>query len=473
MAELSETQGDGNAVRYQYDAESGKIYLHHLHEYAVWRKAPKAIDKAAGWVPLEEAIIQHGFLPAGFLEVPVYAADQTLLGHTLVSAGGGIAYPGVVADSQKWVELVEFIMGCRKEYPVPDPSLNSSAAYLFVSGDSPLIRWVAVTEGVMTSPIGISDCIKPRSLVNARADASPDWWDICFLQLEPITAWDEGQPEMLDLIKHRMEQASPEATEQLLAVYQQSRAPVEICKTWLIAIGKIAASDGKESRATLIATLEERPLPPGEARMPAETLLGSAEIRGASKEQEVPQEAWSSSVAHIQAHRHHYPELARLSDQALAGWWMQYKEDIGRPDIQLVGETGDRRESFIAFLALVLSEEFGSLRYLIHEDREPCRKQALTKMGLSDFAEERIMYACDMLNLMIEESGADATDLVSEWRLHANRMVELAVAWYVLTECCMKCGVTGPVVGTVEDEAYCSVNGIPLNSQKGRPCLGY
>lgn len=483
--------------RYEYDKESNKIFLYHALEEAVWsalagednisgagvEQVQAMVDRVLendpglGWMPVTDAVVKYGFTPCGFEKASVYWGDQRLLGYTLVTCGGGMAYPEVATTDEDWIDLVRYFVGGLPEKPTFTTKVNSPHGCIVLPGDTPKLRWVRIENSQILPISGIFQFRKPRDISAEAPEESPAWADEYFLELEPLYSWDEGEPEVINgPLSALAKQFSYQITE-IQSAYTIKAPPTSIARLWA-SLGEQIAKEGSSTnlaklaaRAFSIVTL------PGSG-MQFDDMFAVTEAKGTEGfYREVSNSNTSQGRARIKKRenqmedaRDKYPILSSFSTQALTYWWRRYIQDTESDqadtacDSRFSVSSRDSDEDFVYYMVLISTESLGRLDYILMNSRLLKQPPQYTPSNLEAYIKERVRGAVLSLAFILDEHDEDdLPEIINDWRHHFNRLVDVAVAASSVSGFSLPFSSKGPAIFSEHDKIYCAMKNIVVS----------
>lgn len=488
--------------RYEYREETGSLFLYHALEELIWnalsrRLSPdnqsrEAIQKHVdqilaespdlGWFPIEEAILSCKFVPCGFKEAEVFGGDQKLIGRTLITWGGGLAYPEVISSDSDWVALICYIMGCKPCNPDVIENVDSPHAYIVVPGKHAKIRWVKIENSQMSPGGDILQYRKPSEVVSVPEGSKSTWVNDYFLELEPVCKWDEGAPDIMAIFRAAANGKLPHLVngfDQINLAYVANESPVEIIRMWQAIAKRVAEYVGQVDLGIIVAkTLGLPTLPASGSRL--EDLFSVMESSGCEGFEAELKGLVTAKGRSMLLEREKqmaesgskYPHLALFSNQALTYWWRKY---ISETESQMADVANDERysvasrefdENFIFYLVLKATENYGDISYIFMDINPYLKGLSRTNSAPAiDLAlKSRIKGAVLLQSLLMNtQSSEDIPDIINDWRLHINRVLSIAVAASSIADICIPFETRGPKLFSESDEHYCAVQGVRMS----------
>lgn len=498
---LTEHLGTEQPVRYRFDEESQRIFLYHALEEAVWNHLARNSDiqsstpnqiqaeinrflsenPNAGWIPIAEAALNYGFVPCGFEKVEVYSSDQKFLGYTVITAGGGMAHPEVISSDGDWIGFIKHLLGNEASKPNLSATINSPFGYISIphSSGCPSVRWIKVEDSKLLPGSGIVRYRKPAEFArNSKADL-PRWADSFFLELEPLTHWDEGEPEPMSLIRNSRSElisAFGPQLDRIQAAYTSHDSPLALCKEWLELSHQLSQLKHVDL-AQLVARALSVPTLPGSSTM-LDELFAVTEVWGQEGlSNEYQKTSTSEGFKRLEERekqmregRARYPELSLFGDQSLTYWWRRYIQDTENetadvafdPAYSVLGREAD--PDFIFYMVLRSTENHGPLEYVFLRAKTDMKLNALKDLGLQSDAKSRVKGAVLMLAYLTEETDyEEIPEIINDWRLHVTRLLDVAIASANIGGLALQHSRTGPRLFSERDRMYCQQRGIIMS----------
>lgn len=500
LAQYLSEHSPGKQVRYRYDPDSQKIFLYHALEEAVWNflaRNPEIVSSnpddmqkvigeflaenpGAGYVGIDEAVLNYGFVPCGFIKVEVYSADQKLLGFAAVTDGGGLAYPEVIASNNDWVSLVKHLVGNDVEKPKPQAKINAPYGYILINeGAKPTIRWVKTEDSKLLPGSGIVRYRRPAEFACKGQDVLPAWADTFFLELEPLTQWDEGEPEAMALIRSSRSELISAFNEQLDKIqraYSLHEGPIRLCMEWLELSHQIASKEDIDL-GQLVARALSLPILSGSSSL-LDDLFAVTEVWGQEGlNREYQNSTTEEGIRRLDERkrqmakgREKYPELSLFGDEALTYWWRRYIQDTEDATADVAFDKAftvvDREPDpdFIYYMVLRSTENHGPVNYIFLHEMGGVRASTLSNLGLQRNAKKRVKGAVLMLAFLTEEQDyEDIPDIINDWRAHVTRLIDVAIACGNIGGLALQHSTTGPDLFSRRDRLYCQDRGIIMS----------